>query len=310
MQNIDPIRLKRLREAKELSRAALAKVSNVSAKTIQRLEKHDGKSPRRETLDRLSKALKVKAEVLTGQEPLPESDPPFAPRSIPVTRRLFSEALLAYDLVEKRYGVPATAIMNAAPLFFVLLAEGSLAWRRKELAEIQEAIENVLDMGNSNRKLFARHAFLASEDSNYEEEAINGRNLFNTPFPDFYDFGIDDQKTNNPFTEYLHQLAVDLDIPGIEVDEGFVSSSVLDGMPAYSVCKDKLEKIAPVSSKAFIALQTADARISDIPEHLRSDSATEQRQEWLEKKISRKTNQWLEELDKLRKELAVSLFDF
>lgn len=200
--------------------------------------------------------------------------------------------------------------MNAAPLFFVLLAEGSLAWRRKELAEIQEAINSVLDMGNSNRKLFARHAFFSSEDSFYEEEAIDGRDLFNTPFPNDYDFGTDDQKTNNPFTEYLLMLAEDLDIPGIEVDEGFVSSSVLDGMPAYSVCKDELEKIAPVSSRASIALQTADARISDIPEHLRPDSATEQRQEWLEKKISNETIQWLEELEKFRKELVVQLDDF
>lgn len=296
---IDPDRLKALREANGLSRARLAAASNVSARQIQRLENPNqaSRSPREVTMERLAKALNVKPQVLTGEEPLPDAGSLFEPRSVRVAHRLFAEALLAYDLVERRYGVPATAIINAAPLFFVLLAEGSLEWRRKELAEIREAIDNLYNMGDSNRKRFTWAASQADDHSHYEQEAIEKRNLFNDPFPYDYDFPLQDEWPTNPFAEYLRKLSDELDVPGIEVDEGYVSASAADGMPRYSVCKDELEDIAPTNSPGFLALRTCDVRIADIPEHLSPDSAEEERQKWLASKVSKKTIQWLEELD-------------
>lgn len=300
---IDPKRLRKLREAKGLSRADLAAASNVSPKQIQRLEHptEASRSPRRVTVRRLATALGVKPEVLSGEESLSESDSPFVPRTVRVTHWLFSEALLAFDLVEKRYGVQATAIMNMAPLFFVLLAEGSLAWRRKELAEIKDALNDIEEMADgSNCRRFAVYASKAEQDSYYEEEAIRQRDLFNDPYSadsgsDSFHFGVNDDKSLNPFVEYLQMLSEDLDIPGIEVDKGFVSSSVVDNMPAYSVCRDDLEKLVPLRSRAFSALQGADVRITDIPEELMPDSAAGQRKEWLEGKLSPKTIQWLKE---------------
>ncbi|MDE0004501.1 MAG: helix-turn-helix transcriptional regulator [Rhodospirillaceae bacterium] len=308
---IDPKRLRKLREAKGLSRADLAAVSKVSPKQIQRLEhpREASRSPRQVTVRRLAKALGVRPEVLAGQEPLPESDSPLAPRSVRVTHRLYSEALLAYDLVEKRYGVQATAIMNVAPLFFVLLAEGSLAWRRKELDEIQEAIDNLWMMEHgSNRRRFVRHASFADDHAGYEDEAINKRNLFDDPFPYDYEFDADDSSTTNPFVEYLQKLAGNLDIPGIEVggDDGYVSSSALDGMPAYSVCKDELERIA-TNPLAYFVLRYGDVRLPDIPENLEPDDAAKQRGEWLVSKISKDTIQRLETLHALLKESGLAV---
>ena len=304
---IDPIRLKGIREAKGLSRAALAKLSKVSAKQIQRLESPDeaSQAPREVTVDRLAGALKVEPKVLTGEEPLPASDPPYAPPSVPVRQRLSSEAQLAYDLVENRYGVRTSAIMNMAPLLFVLLAEGSLSWRKEELDKMQKAILRVLEMDDgSNRKLFAVHVNNASEDSYYEDEAIDNRNLFDDPYPDDYRFSVRD-KTTNPFAEYLQMLSEDLKVPGLEIDDGFVSSSILDGMPSYSVCKDDLEKIAPLGSRAFLALRIGDARISDIPERLKAEDVADQRHEWLASKISGKTIQWVERLVEFWNELGL-----
>lgn len=305
--SIDPNRLKRLREANGLSRAALAKLSKVSAKQIQRLENPNeaSEAPRKVTLDRLAGALKISPAVLTGEELVPASDPPYAPPTVRVRQRLSCEAQLAYDLVQKRYGVRASAIMHMAPLFFVLLAEGSLSWRKEELAKMRQAIDRVLEMQDgSNRKLFAVHVDNASNDSYYEDDAIGNRNLFDDPYPDDYRFHVGD-KTTNPFAEYLQKLSEDLDLPGLEIDGGFVSSSVLDGMPSYSVCKDDLEKIVPLGSLAFLALRIGDARISDIPEHLRPEGAAEQRQEWLAGKVSGKTIQWVESLVEFWNELGL-----
>ncbi len=312
---IDPNRLKCLREAKGLSRKKLAAASKVSAKQIQRLEDSNlaRGTPREYTVTRLARTLEVAPAVLSGEEPLPGSVSPYAPPSVSVTHRLLSEAMLAYDLVERRYGVTSTAIMNAAPLFFVLLAEGSLAWRREELDVIRKAIDHVCDLGDrSNRKIFATHAFNASEDSHYEDEAIKQRNLFDDPFPDDYRFSVHAGSTTNPFIEYLQKLAEDINCPGMEVDEGFVSSDTTDDMPAYSVCRDELERIVPLDSRAFTALCTRDVRVADIPAELMLDRAARQREEWLEKKVSRKSAEWLKQrnsLDRLFRELGIVGFE-
>ena len=302
---INPHNLRALRKAKRISIAKLASVSNVSTKQIQRLEnpKLASKTPRETTVDRLARGLGVKPEDLAGEATSSESRRPWIPPSKRVSHRFESGALLAYDLVEKRYGVKADAIVNAAPLFFVLLAEASLAWRQKELDEIEDAIARVRDLGDgSNRKRFTWGVNHAEDGADYEAEAIGKRDLFNDPFPYDYDFPENDEWTTNPFAEYLRKLSEDLNVPGIAVEQGlaqsFVAANFGSRMPNYCVCDDELNKIAPGQplSLARIVLRNGDVRVADIPEHLRPEEAVEQRQEWLASKASEKTILWLESL--------------
>ena len=305
---IDPRLLKRLRTAKGLSRANLAKLSHVSAKQIQRLENPDKRSatPRPVTVDRLARALQVDPGVLIGEKALPESARPLAVPTVRVQHRLSAESQLAYDLVEQRYGVRASSIMNMAPLFFVLLAEGSLAWRRKELAELRNALENACRMGSrSNRNRAAWHAWHALDHVRYEDDAIDRRDLLNDPFPPDYEFDPDEKMTTSPFEEYLCELSDRLKIPGLEVGSGFVWSAFRDRMPAYSVCKDELESIAPNGGTASLVLTMGDVRITDIPEHLKSDNAAADRERWLERQVSEKTIEWRQEAKKLWEKLGL-----
>lgn len=312
---INPQRLRRLREEKRLSRKRLAKLSHVSARQIQRLENPDetSRAVRDSTLDRLARSLSVDPKVLTGELPVPRSAWTYPyPRKLRVNVGLSSEAVLAYDLVERRYGIKARAIMNMAPLFFVLLAEGSLSWRRQELASIRDALAQVSRLGaGSSRKRFARHAGLAEDDSGYEEEAIRNRNLLNDPFPHDYKFEPDESETARPFEEYLQKLVDELEVSGVEVGQGFARSPIWDSMPAYSVCKDELEAIAPLpdAGALYFALQFGDVRLSDIPEHLARDSEASERNRWAQGKMSEETTAWLREqhrqLAEIRDELGL-----
>ena len=306
---IDPKSLKQLRESKGLSRAALAKLSHVSAKQIQRLEQPQEASlePRKSTVDRLVRALDTEPDVLAGKK---VPDPYFSllPPTIRVSHRLGFGARLAYDLVEGRYGVKADAIVNMAPLFFVLLAEGSLAWRGKELDALKEKVDEVTKAaGRSNRHRAGFHANHCEDGLRCEKEAIEQKVLLRDPYEFGYDFPPDEDKTTNPFAEYLQellgqpQLFGELDVTGIEVGKGFVWPG--DLMPSYSVCKDELVKTASANTRALHVLQAGDVRIADIPERLRGKIAAGDRQEWLESEASRTTLQWLEELGKWRKEL-------
>ena len=140
MMQIDPARLRSLREKKKLSRLQLEKQSGVTERTIQRLER-DPHPSRKNTLNRLAKALGVEPGVLTGELPLPEFDKASAldPERVQIGAQVVPKVRLAFDLIKRRYGVSATEIINMAPLFFALLAEGSLAWRREKIEEAEEA---------------------------------------------------------------------------------------------------------------------------------------------------------------------------
>ena len=306
--SIDPNVLKRLRIERGFSRAKLASLSRVSAKQIQRLESPNkaSKAPREWTVDRLARTLQVDPEVLTGDAQLPEPERTLRRPTVGVHQRLYAESQLAYDLVEQRYGVQPNTIMNMAPLFFVLLAEGSLAWRKRELAAIQEALNNVWEKGQgSNRTRAAWKTGSALDDTYYEAEAIEKRDLLNDPLPYDYDIPADDDMTVNPFVEYLQKFSEKLDVPGLEVGSGFVWSGVWDRMPAYSVCKDELEKIACRGSLAFFALEMGDVRVSDIPEKLKAESTTKEREEWLASRVSKKSIEWLEEQNKWLRDLGL-----
>ena len=55
-----------------------------------------------------------------------------------------------YTLLKQRYGVNATDLINMAPLFFTLLVEGSLAWRREQLEAAEEAMWRASALGNGH----------------------------------------------------------------------------------------------------------------------------------------------------------------
>ena len=137
-------RLYELRNTKGLTRARLAKLSKVSVRTIQRLEDPTlaNRTPHRNTLENLAKALQIEPEALTNEAPLPgaETGPTPESRRVQIGVEIAPKAKLAYDLVKLRYGVSATEIINMAPLFFTLLAEDSLARRLDKLNEAREAI--------------------------------------------------------------------------------------------------------------------------------------------------------------------------
>ena len=72
---IDSERLRTLRKRKGFTRPQLAKLSGITERTIQRLERepHQSQKTREDTVIRLAKPLGVEPGVLTGELPLPES---------------------------------------------------------------------------------------------------------------------------------------------------------------------------------------------------------------------------------------------
>ncbi|MCY4605941.1 MAG: helix-turn-helix transcriptional regulator [Gemmatimonadetes bacterium] len=242
---IDPARLLELRQRKKLSRPQLAEMSEVNERTIQRLEKEPQPS-RKKTLERLAKALGVKLDVLTGEEPLPESSKVPDSERVQIGAQIAPKARLAYDLIKRRYGVSATEIITMAPLFFALLAEGSLAWRREKLKELKEGIDRLKQIDGFWRE-YNVHLFALTVDNNdieTEEASIDKVDLFGEHLLGCATYDLD-PSTDNPFASYLRQLKDELDIPGVvDVDSGHPMFGSPLRFPAYDICRDELDRIA------------------------------------------------------------------
>ena len=285
MQIVDPARLLSLRQRKRLSRPQLAERSKVNERTIQRLEKEPQPS-RKNTLKRLATALGVKPGVLTGEEPLPESGnaPTSAFKPPQIGAQITPKVRLAYDLIKRRYGVGATEIINMAPLFFTLLAEGSLAWRREKIEEVKELksrVEQIDGFWRGGALGMVGDGLhdegLAGEDDSIQKADLFGEYLLSTPIYDFFD-----PSTDNPFASYLRRLKAELDITGVvDVDSDDLMFGSPLKFPDYDICRDELDGIANGSRYAKMALETGDARISEIPEKLMTEDASEERVNWL-----------------------------
>lgn len=285
---IDSDRLRILRKRKGFTRPQLEKLSGITKRTIQRLERepHQSQKTREDTLNRLAKALSVEPDVLTGDLPLPESDEVPVSDQAPKTR-------LAYDLIKRRYGVSRTEIINLAPLFFVLLAEESLTQRHEKLKEAEEAFSRLRKIDGFWHGSHAYGEEVIREGIEAEKDSIANIDLFGEHLLDdehyhrnaFFDEPFDSSK-NNPFTHYLRKLAEELDIPGVvDVDEGVLSLASDFKFPHYDICSDELNRIANGSPDAKKALEIGFARLSEIPDELMAEDASEERAMWLKEKL-------------------------
>ena len=243
---IDPDRLRSLRNKKRLTRTELARRSGISERTIQRLENEPKKSRKthEHTLNMLAEKLGVEPGVLTGELPLPQSSngPASDTERVQIGAKIASKARLAYDLINRRYGVSATEIINMAPLFFSLLAEGSLAWRRKKLQEAEEAIDRLNEVEKDTAHMdfyevvtpWGELYFI--EDDSIKKADIFGKDLLG----DVVLAGFDpfDPTIDNPFASYLRKLAKELlNSPGIviSVDDADLHYGSPPKFPYYEI---------------------------------------------------------------------------
>lgn len=296
---IDPNRLRTLRQRKKLSRPDLERAAGITVRTIQRLENEpdECKTTREDTVNRLAKALDVEPGVLTGELDMPDADrvPDTEPDPVRIGAQIAPKARLAYDLIKRRYGVTATDVITMAPLLFTLLAEGSLAWRREKLKEAREAIRQLEQIGGYWRGGLdiglgeAVYHGIDREEKSIRMADLFGERLLDDPDDTLVDRNFFDLSDENPFADYLRILAADLDIPeSVTVDDGELDFRVEFRFPYYGICDEELNGIANRSPIGRAALESGFVGLSEIPRELMAEENGEERQKWLEDRMSEK----------------------
>ena len=290
---IDPKRLTELRKRKRLNRVQLAEKARLSQRQIARLENEvlPRSTARDRTVNNLANALDVEPGVLTGEMPMPtagERLPDQLGTSRQVSAWVQPKVGLAYALIKRRYGVSLTTLVNAAPLMFALLAEGSFLWRREKLKEVEEATERLDNSGA--RHLLSTHVAAGRIDQGawVERRSIESRDLFGEAvFKDLLEQGYDVGGTN-PFAEYLFDLAAkidDRDIVDVEADGWIQDRGALKNFPEFSICNGDVDRFTGGSNRLVFALRMGYLRVDHIPEKLLTDEAAEGRRQWLDQQF-------------------------
>ena len=156
-------------------------------------------------------------KVLTGESPSPQRTPRREPSErSPVRALIESKARLAYTLVKRRYDVNATDLINMAPFFFTLLAEGSLAWRRERLRVAEDAMSRFGEIVDGADHLACmRAAFLTRDGLESERESIEALDIFGEKIPDETRGWGYDSSFHKPFADSLRKQAGDLRNPSV-----------------------------------------------------------------------------------------------
>lgn len=289
-REVDSESLKALRKGKGLSRRNLAHKAKVSERQIARLESGSTRHPvRATTMERLASALGLGADVkkLSGATPVAATQAPQEERRVGL--RVSAPLGLAFDLIRFRYGPTPRQVIELAPLLFVLLAEGSLAWRKRHLAAIEEIIGRLWEVGYDTNLGFNVEDLqqgLECERDSIMAADILGDNPLGTGGTGDYPVAY----TAEPFAAYLRKMADDIGTEGI-VNFDPIHSPVgwpglIWGAEPYEVCRDKLNELTGGSKYARWALVSGDVRLSEVPKELLKPEAKDDRVAWLESKLS------------------------
>ncbi len=287
---INPETLKMLRNGRGFSQETLAEASGVAKKTIARIETGKGGETRENTARELANALRVKDVEVLAKEPESEE----ARREelgklglLPIKLLLDGETLLAYDLVEKEYGFDMKSLIHAAPLLFTLLAEMSLADRRRRLEKAREAAES------ANEALPEYLPEFAWPYSDADKESIDTRDVFGARIGKWRDGYWDGDGGRSPFSDFLVEQVKNLGDndainheeilyePAHELDSGH------SGYYKARLFKKFRESLSGGSLRADYALTRRYVRITQIPEELRGEAkdTVAKRVKWLEAKV-------------------------
>ncbi|MGV6816507.1 MAG: helix-turn-helix domain-containing protein [Thiotrichales bacterium] len=281
--------LRQYREIKGFSQSGLAENSGVSKKTISRIELGEIDRPNKATKDKLAKALGVEvADLAKSSDERDEVERELRKAGY---RKLNvfvdSETTRAYAMVQHRYGVSEQTLIDMAPLFVALLAEGSLRWRKEKADALKNAVDEVYSAARDAPHLAYANSVKYAEEGLYDEyRSIENTDVFGRELSEEADnFGFEPSE-NNPFADYLRWLCKDIEVTAVEIDpERPVRWKEDDGMPEFRIAQEKFNEIASSDVWAEFAIDRGYARLSDIPAEFMDEKKQKERVEWIASKI-------------------------
>ena len=286
MHQIDPVVLKKLRDARKWTQDDLARQSKINKQTISRLERGEQRRTRQRTVNSLCTVFKIDAAVLAGKSPLPEQQhqAPFLGMKSQLNVRIDNAARNALALVALRYNIRASQIIELAPFLFLWAAEQSLRRRRDRLAELKRKLSEAEGLRGQFPHLSNRVGYFPSADNVIwaEEKSIEASDLFGRRIgeADYDDTLSEDfmEETENPLTVFLRDIAEQLSAVAEFEDWSPFSS------PNYRICPDEAAKLVGGDLERADEILRGLVALHEMPMEMRKADLTRERAEWVRSK--------------------------
>lgn len=240
-KTINPEALRKARKDRRLTQMELAEKCKCSKESISRWERGEIDNVRSHSREKLTKALGVEWEQLTRPPVDKDESEQFSTR-VTVNVRIGREVPNAFTLVCLRYGLNVAGVIELAPLLFLLIAEKSLAHRRKKLQEIldrdspeddQEAAPHLrTDLFRSSTAEDALHS---------EKESISKRDIFGKHI-ELENYSGEDGEGLNPFLNYLTNFMEGIPDNLVTLDNWWDNIS-------YTIAEDTLREVTGIEGK-------------------------------------------------------------
>lgn len=225
--------LKSLRIERGLTQEALALRCGCTKDTVSRWERGRSCNLRPRLREKLSQALGVKWEVLTGPLEKPK-EAPDREDLVQISARVRPEVRNALQLLCARFGVDQRMVFEYAPLLFLIAAEQSLKYRLATVDELERDLWSASEAVHQQAPYLGKHfPDPATQEALIEErQAIESRDLFRAGCSFF------DDEQHNPFVSFLANQAKAL-------GEGAVRelTPTYAGYAAYEIAVDTLDVI-------------------------------------------------------------------
>jgi transcriptional regulator with XRE-family HTH domain len=306
---INPKQLKALRKKRGLTQQDVAdRCRHISLKSISRYEKGETK-PSLKKAQWLADALGTTVEIL-GSAPQDDAEPTAAVRDrgyVRVGALLGPDAVTNYRLVAHHYGVVPADLIEAAPWMFALLAQMSLADRKRRLTDAETAFDQAM----ARRPSHLRHANLGAwnfENACGDERAsIDSRDIFGKKILETEaDTDPFDPGETNPFVDFLRRKAGEIGSDEIDAEDCELE---LYGnqLPAWPVFRAWVDELTGDDWLARRALERGYAKLNAVPPELQCAEKRPERVAWLIDQIPAdarpKLDQELAEAKKMIEEL-------
>jgi DNA-binding XRE family transcriptional regulator len=279
---IDGTILRRVREERKLSRPKLAKLAGVDPQTVYRIESEPPKMRHQITINTLCKHLGITEGVLTGDIPSPSpevDESPIFPR-YQLNHRVGAATRNAYSLVAMRYGIPASLIVELAPLLFLTAAEKSLRQRQAKLDGAEGLIASLGDSSADFPHLPRLDFFHHIEALDVERQSITKRDVMGRIVDDASIHSPEedeDDDVTNPFAAFLSMEA-----GAGAIDFVHFGST---GFPVYTICRDDALQLTGNDPEAAEAILSGSAQLHELTKEMRA-AGTEMVAEWARQKAA------------------------
>ncbi|GIW57044.1 MAG: hypothetical protein KatS3mg082_3448 [Nitrospiraceae bacterium] len=261
---INPVNLKRAREAKGLSLERLAGKAKIDKQTIYRIETQPPKMRRMRTVKALADQLGLTVTELCGPDlelGAKERVEPRAEEKSQMNVRVSDRIRNAFALLTIRYRVSPAQVVQIAPFLFLWAAERSLQQRRDRVRQFRDAQSAMSEAFPS----YLSPAFdVDDRPVDIEELSIANNDIFGFDFAgevmEFQDYDLHNWSV--PFEIVLRSMLPDMP------DDTIFSDWWFDQEPYYRVCSSDAREWLGGDAVAAEHFLTGRVSIREIPSEL------------------------------------------